>query len=462
MPDPQVENINLLANTPYLIGEDADTNAQFEKLVQKADKARELSIKAAIKVEHETREILDQYTRIVRSDLVSQSNIIEGYDWSREDVESAVLKHEFELARPVRDFLDLIKSDPKLYEALGLYRAYTEAAEWAKLKRRPIQSEIRELHQVIMGKVRHGGAYKEYENTIGGSEHVPPSPYDVPRMMAEMSDWWAEGSGNAVLDAAIVHAWITHIHPFEDGNGRMARILANMTLVNVGYPPFLIRSASDRLEYYEALAESDDGNILPLFSLFCTIMRRTAMLMLREDYAESQIKQSFLKGSRDKYVRWSDQVEVFFDRLNLDLRPSNITIDYQSTPGEEAFSLMQDRRPEGNSWAAIMSDSQGGECLLWHGYVGNLVADQLGEVGPDSRYPSLYLSFKNTDPNVGHRFAPRNDENDNGQFFHELHIRPLERHPVTIRTGNDVRTVDMPFSVKLVAQDIKKYFRGLE
>lgn len=459
MTDQSSDKSDLLAGTPYLIGDDAETKAQFSKLVQKAEIARELSLKAAKKVEHETEAILEQYTRIVRSDLVAQSNVIEGYEWSREAVEKAVLEHEFQLERPVRDFLELIKGDPKLYEALGLYRAYTEAAEWARLDRRPIQSEIRELHQVIMGKVRHGGAYKQYENTIGGSEHVPPSPYDVPRMMTEMSDWWAHGSGNPVLDAAIVHAWITHIHPFEDGNGRMARILANMTLVHAGYPPFLIRSASDKLEYYKALAESDDGNILPLFSLFCSIMRRTAVLMLKDDYAESQIKRTFLRDSRDKYVRWGDQLEVFFDRLESELGTSDILIEYQPTPGEEAFSLMQDRRPEGNSWAAIMSNPDGGECLFWHGFVGGLIADQLGEETSESRYPSLYLSFKNTDPRIMHRFAPRADEDGYGHFLEEVHIRPLERHPVTIRASNNVRTVDMPFAIKLIARDIKNYLR---
>ena len=71
-----------------------------------------------------------------------------------------------------------------------------------------------------MPSLPSAGTYKAAQNEIGGSEHTPAEPWSVTPEMAELAEWFANGSGDAVLDAAVVHAWLTHIHPFDDGNGR--------------------------------------------------------------------------------------------------------------------------------------------------------------------------------------------------------------------------------------------------
>ena len=58
--------------------------------------------------------------------------------------------------------------------------------------------------------------------------------------------------------AANLHGKFERIHPFDDGNGRVGRFLILAVLVNAGYPPLIIRK-TQRLAYFNALADFDDG-----------------------------------------------------------------------------------------------------------------------------------------------------------------------------------------------------------
>ena len=69
-----------------------------------------------------------------------------------------------------------------------------------------------------------------------------------------------------ILSAAAAHAWLAQIHPFIDGNGRTARILMNLILMRRGYPVCIIMR-DDRLRYYDALEESQAGDLTPLVEL---------------------------------------------------------------------------------------------------------------------------------------------------------------------------------------------------
>ena len=78
--------------------------------------------------------------------------------------------------------------------------------------------------------------------------------------MSGMEDWesWSVTNvgGPALLRAIVLKTWLTHIHPFTDGNGRTSRAVMNLELIRVGLPSIIIRR-SDRRRYYAALSESD-------------------------------------------------------------------------------------------------------------------------------------------------------------------------------------------------------------
>lgn len=142
---------------------------------------------------------------------------MEGIESSSKEIRDLVQVRRELLEMEVSSFVQCVRDDPRVLDALGLYRAYAVADEWAKSNQRPREYELRALHGLVMATHPTAGSYKSAPNEIGGSVHVPVAPWDAPRAMTEMAHWFEVGSGDTVLDAAVVHAWLTHIHPFDDG-----------------------------------------------------------------------------------------------------------------------------------------------------------------------------------------------------------------------------------------------------
>ena len=81
----------------------------------------------------------------------------------------------------------------------------------------------------------------------------------------------------------------------------MARLLANLALVQSHYPPLLLRSTADREPYLDALAASDEADILPLYDLFVGSLRRAVRVMERPNYVESKVRGELLATTAQRY-----------------------------------------------------------------------------------------------------------------------------------------------------------------
>jgi len=93
---------------------------------------------------------------------------------------------------------------------------------------------------------------------LRGARYVPPSPEKVPQLMQQHIEL-----ANALREPAIVRATLVHldfvaVHPFPDGNGRIARFLMNLCLMTAGFPWITIRS-DDRIRYFETLEAATVG-----------------------------------------------------------------------------------------------------------------------------------------------------------------------------------------------------------
>ena len=91
---------------------------------------------------------------------------------------------------------------------------------------------------------------------ISGSRHEPPQPWQVPKLMEDLNFWIQEEAENLhpVIFSAEIHEKIATIHPFIDGNGRTARLLMNLVLLQNGYTIASISGDTEsRLAYYNAL-----------------------------------------------------------------------------------------------------------------------------------------------------------------------------------------------------------------
>jgi Fic family protein len=135
------------------------------------------------------------------------------------------------------------------------------------------QAVIREAHLRLVQGVRGGaaapGAYRRVQNTVvdqvtGEVVYTPPPAYAVPARMAELVDWLesTRRGQHPVVTAAIAHYELAAVHPFLDGNGRAARLIATACLERGGYGFTRLVSVSahydrDRAAYYGALRSAD-------------------------------------------------------------------------------------------------------------------------------------------------------------------------------------------------------------
>ena len=114
------------------------------------------------------------------------------------------------------------------------------------------------------------GGYKSLPNSVrlqNGEIFNYASPNETPALMNDLLNWYQGVSTDATLHAVEVAAELHYkfvcIHPFDDGNGRIARLLMNYHLLKKNYPPVIIKSA-DKKKYLFALHEADTGNIAAL------------------------------------------------------------------------------------------------------------------------------------------------------------------------------------------------------
>ncbi|MER7923889.1 Fic family protein [Streptomyces sp. NPDC096057] len=434
------------SGTPYLVAEDDASVARFAVVQERAERSREKSIAVQERIATEGQELFEPYVRAIRSRLVAESNKIEGYDWTHAQVNEVALTYKELLEAPVGSLMQAVRQDSRVYEALGLYKAHEIADEWARTSGRPYEYEIRSLHELITSGASYAGRYKQIENEIGGASLRTAAPWDVALRMREFCDWWQACDVSPALEATVLHAWLTHIHPFEDGNGRMARLLANISLARNGFPPLLVRSQVDRGQYYDALARSDDGDILPLYDLFVKILNRTVRLMSRPDYVREIIKDRLLSTVRDRYALWKPLPDQFFRALSSELKSRGWSVLLQGNPDLGSFALLGECDPEGNSWfGKVVDQERVPRWLLWYGFNSEALRDLSGSVTP---YPSIFVSVRDHDPLAIHPYRPL-QVGEGG--IEEIILRPLENKTALIRSGYDLREVDIATAASLVA-----------
>ncbi len=138
------------------------------------------------------------------------------------------------------------------------------------------ERDVRELHRFVLKGIDddNAGKYRTVAVKISGSGFDPPSPESVPPEMRDFGDWLKKMSVGidrtdpmrGILTAAAAHAWFVYIHPFIDGNGRVARLLMNLVLMRYGCPVAII-TKEDRIRYYDALEESQSSDISSFLAL---------------------------------------------------------------------------------------------------------------------------------------------------------------------------------------------------
>ena len=166
--------------------------------------------------------------------------------------------------------------DRSKYEISETYGVSEAINHIRKTKEQVSLQLMKELHEIAFrnskpfaGKFRGKGIEVGVVDSSGSIIHRGAPQKQVVPLLNEFIKWYNKSKGkyHPLLLAAVVHNQFENIHPFQDGNGRVGRLLLNNILIKHGLPPVNIE-LKHRLEYYSALHEyQKDGNIRPTIEL---------------------------------------------------------------------------------------------------------------------------------------------------------------------------------------------------
>jgi len=227
-----------------------------------------------------------------RLDWNFHSNNLEGNSLSFGETKSFLLHGITAEGKPLKDHLDI----------KGHNEAILLLEDIVKQKRPLNETFIRELHELILHepyfkeaitpdgtkttKRIEIGKYKRTPNhvkTSTGEIFYFATPEETPAKMGDLLNWLSNAKNSdmhPLVIASEFHYRFVRIHPFDDGNGRMSRILMNLIFMTFGYPPVIIKT-NDRVNYFKNLQLADGGNIEPFILYIGELLKQSIELYLR-------------------------------------------------------------------------------------------------------------------------------------------------------------------------------------
>lgn len=207
-------------------------------------------------------------------ELTYTSNAIEGNTLSRMETALVIEKGITVEGKSLREHL----------EAINHKKALEETRELAKKGHQFLEEkDILNIHALILKGIDDiwVGRYRRVPVRIFGSNVVLPNHEKVPSLMKNFMRWLRSIQGeHPVKIAADAHYKLVSIHPWIDGNGRTARLLMDLILIQHGYPPAIIRK-EERRRYLSSLEEAQlGGSIQKFYGLMIEAEDRTLDIYL--------------------------------------------------------------------------------------------------------------------------------------------------------------------------------------
>ena len=265
----------------------------MEEIQQALNLKAQLNALRPIDKEQEAR-IMQKF----RLDWNYHSNHLEGNSLTYGETKALLLFGVTAQGKPLKDTLEIT----------GHNEAINWVLEMIQGERPLTENFIRELHSLLLqdsykdsknadGKIVPrkitSGKYKETPNhveTVTGEIFYFASPEETPAKMYDLLNWYKlkteDKEVNPLLVAAEFHYKFIRIHPFDDGNGRVARILMNFILMQFSFPPVIIKT-EDKTNYFAALQLADAGNIEPFINYIAINLNRSLEIMIAGANGES-------------------------------------------------------------------------------------------------------------------------------------------------------------------------------
>lgn len=191
---------------------------------------------------------------------VYNSNAIENSTLTLKETERILLEMEVERKVNLRE----------VYEAKNLARVFAYVRE--KLSTNELTKEFLLLfHQMLISNINDSisGRFRKPGEYVRVGTHVAPAPEKIEGLLDSALTEYTSDHSTYFLDAITrFHLTFETIHPFNDGNGRIGRVLVNYQLQQRGYPGLIVRN-KEKIDYYRAFpAYREAKNTKPMEKIF--------------------------------------------------------------------------------------------------------------------------------------------------------------------------------------------------
>jgi len=227
--------------------------------------------------------VLRANAELVKAHDAYHSTTMEGYRISRE-ISDAIVRGE-PLPRGPHDRATLEAA----MAIQGFSLAFGEVLDRARTKVPVGTALILDLHEALFrpavdAAITDPAALRGWRSVsvgLRGWRHVPPNPKKVPDLIGGLERFIAQESLSAVARALLVHLEFVTIHPFLDGNGRLARLLMNQVLLGGGLPWVTVRS-DERTPFFRSIERAQvDGETAPFVEFLWHLIRQAVKELQR-------------------------------------------------------------------------------------------------------------------------------------------------------------------------------------
>jgi Fic family protein len=262
-------------------------------------------------------EVLRQVKEELFGERVFSSNAIEGNTLTLRETRLVLQTKTFLDGRRRRDAQEALN----LGEASRMMEQYLEMeGAWRDI------TNFLAIHEILMNAVNDSiaGVIRNRDVIITGARHQPPGSREASDLVDKVFSYLANSENvHGLVLAVWVHWAIARVHPFEDGNGRMARLWQDLVLLRSRLTVAIIRP-QDRQTYMDALVQADENDFNPLAQLVCQRVMSTLQTYLNAQQAADELRgwASELVGEtsaresekrRLAYQRWRHAVEQLRD-----------------------------------------------------------------------------------------------------------------------------------------------------
>jgi Fic family protein len=249
------------------------------------------------------------------------SNAIEGNRLTFRETQLVIREGVTVGGKSVRDHLEA-RNHPKAI-------SYVESLRDRDLTERDVLG----LHGIIFsGVLESAGSFRKSQVFIEGSDFLPPPAFEVPVLVKELLEWLRKNPEELrpVEVAAVFHHKFASIHPFDDGNGRVARLLMNLLLIKQSYPFTVVRNY-DRRRYYDTLRKADGADLAPFVNFVGRCVEESLDLYLSAVEPTNEKKQFLSLAEAAKLTPYSAEYLSLLARKGL-IAAVKIGKDWHVTP----------------------------------------------------------------------------------------------------------------------------------